>query len=82
MSYDADKVDFTVEEHDMAAMLDNVIEQLANGIQLEDAAVILAAPVLFAFIASDGDRSLAASRLATLAIMLERDNQWINSTVA
>jgi hypothetical protein len=78
MSYDRTKVDFTQEEHDNAAKLDVVVEAISDGLSIADIAVAGQAKDVLAFIAADGDRGLTVKRLMALALMLERDNEYLN----
>ena len=83
MSYSADKVAFTQEEHDAARAADEIYEvlrgALADGFQLTDLSVIpaLIGPTteLYRWLGG-GDRAEFASKLLVLGMQLKRDNEW------
>jgi hypothetical protein len=77
MSYDRHKVEFTDEEHDIAEDLDKVIESFSDGFDLGDVTAVPATARVLRYISGNGDKALAVKRLFSLAVMVERDNDFI-----
>lgn len=79
MAYDAEVVRFTSLEHEMAAKLDHLVEALSDGPDVSDISVLLEGVSLLKYLAQGGSRALTVKRLLTLAVMLERDNDYLNT---
>ena len=62
----------------MAGKLDAVVEQFSDGFQFSDIGAIIGASDLVEYIAAGGDRGVTVQRLIALAVMLERDNEYIS----
>jgi hypothetical protein len=81
MAYDKTKVQFTAREHEMAARLDAVIEGAADGFQARDLLLAKGSLEIVGYLAAGGDRAQTVKRLYTLAVMLERDNDWLVNAI-
>lgn len=86
MGFDEGKVQFNAEELDAASAADALYEMFADalvdGLDVSDLAVIPAAMpkvvALYRFLA-EGSKAEYASKLIALGVMLERDNEWLDS---
>lgn len=77
MAYDRSRVEFTDEEHEMAAALDIVVEAVYDGLDMTDLLAVPAATKVLTYLGADGLRGETVSRLIALAVMLERDNDYL-----
>lgn len=82
MAYDRSIVNFTEEEHNAAAALDEIYEALADGVDLTtDVAAIFGPTVkLYGFLSKGESIEDFANMLIGLAVMLARDNQFLDGS--